>query len=271
MESKKPTIYTGIGGTSGGGKMSIPIFDCHVHIENNYPKCIDIVGLENYLVNVYKKNLIVNFLELYDKYKNFVKVTNNTLTCIFDFKKNKRVSEFVDRVNNHEISAAKIHSKIQCIEKRDYKVISKQLKKIPTNIPVVVDAWYDWPDISVLPDLQGIIRLAEEAPDRKFVIAHAGGYKILEYFYHTRKIDNIYYDMSLTLGYMKGTSVWKDVKHFIKYIPCTRIMYGSDYPYSPPGKQLKRLNKIMNNYQFSEAQRMSILYGTASNVLTPVC
>ncbi len=243
------------------------IFDSHIHLEGDvFEK--NVVGFDNYNLDITGGNLIVNFLELFNLYRDTINNSSKryTLTCIFDFRSKDNIDQFNDRVERGEIHGAKIHSKIQKIYPHEYQFICSRIGSIPDHIPITLDGWYDWHDLSTQPSLEHNIMLALKFPQKKFIIAHAGGAKILDYFLHTRKINNIYYDLSLTLGYFKGSSVWKDVKHFVKYTPSDRIMYGSDYPYYEPNQQLNRLQKIIDKLKLGDHPQQNILYNTANSL-----
>lgn len=246
---------------------SLPIYDSHIHLEgDDFEK--NTVGLENYNLDIAGGNLIVNFLELFELYRDTI--TNSSkhysLTCIFDFRSKDNIDQFNDRVERGEIHGAKIHSKIQKIYPHEYQLICSRIGYIPDYVPIILDGWYDCYDLSTQPSLEHNIMLALKYPQKKFIIAHAGGAKILDYFMHTRKINNMYYDLSLTLGYFKGSSVWKDVKHFVKYVSSDRIMYGSDYPYYDPKTQLKRLYKLLEKAAKTERDIRNILYNTTETL-----
>lgn len=240
------------------------IFDSHIHLEDNIFQQTP-VDMSQYNLHIHGGNFIVNFLERYDLYLQHIINSRGkySLTCIFDFREEKNITQFLNRVKLGHIQAAKIHSKIQHINEHEYDLLACQLTRVPNNVPIILDGWYDWNNLSTQPSLAQNIRLALEHPDKKFIIAHAGGAKILDYFLHTRKIDNIYYDLSLTLGYFKGCSVWKDVKHFVRYIPSTKILYGSDYPYYDPVLQYKRLVKIMHKCGLEQSDIDNIMYNNS--------
>jgi len=243
------------------------IFDSHIHLEGDvFEK--NVVGFDNYNLDITGGNLIVNFLELFELYRDTINNSSKrySLTCIFDFRSEDNISIFLDRVDRGEIQGAKIHSKIQQISTHDYDTISDIISIIPDRIPIIIDGWYDWCDLSIQPSLEHNIKLALRYPHKKFVIAHAGGSKILDYFMHTRKIGNMYYDLSLTLGYFKGSSIWKDVKHFLRYMPSNKIMFGSDYPYSNEITQFDRLNKICKKIKLNDSEVSNICYNTAKYV-----
>ena len=232
------------------------IFDSHAHIENGIVNPREI-GLENYDLEVDGKNFICNFphlLKTYLKYKS----ENDSLCYIFDFKSDIEINNVLSLIENKQIQGLKIHSRIQKIVREDYDLICEKLKKIDINVPVILDAWYYGSELKYNPNLEGLIQIAKSQPERKFVIAHSGGYKIIEYFYHTRELENVVYDLSLTTQYLSDSSLYLDFKKFIKWIDSSRILFGSDYPYASPKFQFELISDVLINFGKSKNDLDSI-------------
>lgn len=234
------------------------IFDSHSHIERGIVNP-QIIGLSEYDLPVEGKNLICNFPELLPAYLKH-KTSQDSLTYIFDFRNDTSITEVKDMLNTSTIQALKVHSRIQKIEHTEYEQVEYALRDIPMNVPVILDAWYYGSELKYNPSLEGIISIIKKQPNRKFVIAHAGGYRIIEYFYHTRDLDNAYYDLSLTIQYLKDSSLFFDLKKFINWIDSSRILFGSDFPYSSPNHQSIILKEICTNLNFNTSKIYSIFY-----------
>lgn len=69
---------------------------------------------------------------------------------------------------------------------------------------VLVDHWIFGPHIENHIGTELSIHLAKELPDKWIVIAHSGGFKLIETMLLTRTIKNIFYDLSLTQLYFKA-------------------------------------------------------------------
>ena len=161
-------------------------------------------------------------------------------------------------MNKGIIQGLKIHSRIQKIQRSDYDLICEKLKFIDEKVPVILDAWYYGSELKYNPDLEGLIQIAKSQPNRNFVIAHAGGYRIIEYFYHTRELENVHYDLSLTTQYLSDSSLYLDLKKFIKWIEKDRLLFGSDYPYASPKEQLDLINQIAGESKLTISEKESI-------------
>lgn len=73
-------------------------------------------------------------------------------------------------------------------------------------------------------------RVAIEFPRLKLVLAHAGGYKVLEAFLVAKANPNVFLDLSLTFAYFRDTSVATDLAFAAGRLPAGRVLYGSDFP-----------------------------------------
>lgn len=242
------------------------LYDSHIHIEDNVSKKT-YVGMSEYDDNITGGNLIVNYLDMYDNYRKHVK-SNFTLTCIFDYTSEKNIKTFVKRVDEGEIQGAKIHTKIQKVTARDYPLLGEKIHEIPVHVPIIIDAWYDWSDMQYQPDMKNIIDFVKQYPAHTFIIAHMGGYKIMEWFMHTRKLHNIKYDMSLTPSFFTGSTVELDVIHFVKWVDPGKLLYGTDYPYTRPSEHKTVIDTILKRANVSKQDTGNIYSNNYLNTYT---
>jgi predicted TIM-barrel fold metal-dependent hydrolase len=233
------------------------IFDSHAHIEKGIINPLE-VGLEGYDLEVTGKNYICNFPNLLDTYLKY-KTSADTLCYIFDFRDEVQIAKTKELLQVGTIQGLKIHSRIQKIHRAEYDLICERLQMIDEKVPVILDAWYYGSELKYNPDLEGLIQIAKSQPNRNFVIAHAGGYRIIEYFYHTRELENVHYDLSLTTQYLSDSSLFLDFKKFINWIEKDRILFGSDYPYGSPAEQFKSVDSILKEYDCNSSERERIL------------
>ncbi|MBP9185547.1 MAG: amidohydrolase family protein [Bacteroidia bacterium] len=217
------------------------VFDCHLHIEN---------GLKDYSLRHENANIIFNNVENYKKEK--ANYNGYFKSLIFDYKYN--YDYVLEEVLAEQVQAIKIHSRIQKIASNDYPELLKSLKKANQNIPIIYDAFYFGNDMVFQPSLSGLIYLAKELPNTKFIVAHAGGYKVLEYFFHLRELKNVAYDLSFSLQYLMDSSCNIDFIKLIKYTPKEKLFFGSDFPFSDPTIQYNNLLDILTNLNVSTEQ-----------------
>jgi len=233
------------------------IFDCHTHIEN---------GLSSYdLDSVDRRNIIFNSLDSYTANRPEVSASD-TVSLIFDYTNN--LSHVMKELNEKKLNALKIHSRIQKLSEADYPSLTEHLKQVPDDIPIIVDAFYYGDDIEHLPSLPYIIKWAKLFPERKFIVAHCGGYEILKYLFHLRTLPNIYYDLSFSLQYLADSSLYIDMIKLIKYTDKSKIMYGSDYHWASPKMQYEVLTGIFDKLNLPQKEREMILYYNAEKVFS---
>ena len=231
------------------------IFDAHFHFsEDNYD--LDVLG----------RNVIFNSVIEYKEKSalGWQPTKSESVTLLFDFINHEHFIQ--SEINLGKIAAVKIHSRIQKIAEQDYKSIVTNLEKISSNIPIVVDCFYHGTQLEFQPSLKGIILLLESFPDRKFVLAHSGGIKLLEYFFHLRKLSNLYYELSATLQYLHDSSLFTDLKKLISFTDKKRILFGSDFPFTSPSKQLGILQNLFKELALKEDETDLILYLNAVNL-----
>ncbi len=160
--------------------------------------------------------------------------------CNHDFFKRVKIASLISpyspydleffnfvKVNSGECFV-KIHPRISSLKIDDFPMILSTLNKIETNV-IIVDSFYFGAKINSHIGIELAVYLAEALPQKKIIVAHSGGHKLLECMLYTRELKNIFYDIALIHCYLENTSVEKDIIHFMKFTH-SRIMYGSDYP-----------------------------------------
>ncbi len=228
------------------------IFDSHVHLEK---------GLEEYNLKVARKNIIYNSIDLYKSLSPALTDSEKTVSLIFDYKNN--LDFVLEEIHANKINAIKIHSRIQKLRVDDYENLITALGKIKKNIPVILDAFYSGSEMDFQPDLSSIIKLVSVFKDRTFIIAHSGGYKLIEYFFHLRSIPNVVYELSFSLQYLYDSSIFTDLKKLIKYTDKKRLLFGSDFPYADPNLQLQTLIDIFKELKIDSSDQEDILYNNS--------
>jgi predicted TIM-barrel fold metal-dependent hydrolase len=234
------------------------IFDCHYHFQSLDDLSDKYYGSDDY------RNVIINYVDEYKAVKPSLPLPRTSVSLIFDYRNNfDYVKEQIDAGN---LNALKIHSRTQRISSGDYDELIMMLQKSKTSLPLIIDAFYYGQEMEFQPDLPGIIRIAKEFPNNKIIIAHAGGYEILKYFFHLRKLDNIYWDLSFSLQYLSDSSCFYDLKKLIKFNGKDRIMFGSDCPWAEPAFQINVLKSIANELSFTEKESEMIFFENAFKI-----
>jgi predicted TIM-barrel fold metal-dependent hydrolase len=210
--------------------------------------------MEKYDISITSGNIIFNSIDSYEKYAPLYPKYYHSL--IFDFK--KEISYFKSLIQDKKIVCLKVHSRIQQIAEKDYPFLIQRLHELDENFPIIYDAFYYGGDINYQPNLKELINLIKVFPNRKFIIAHAGGYEILKYYFHLRTFTNVGYDLSLSLQYLEDSSCREDLKKLIKFTAKEKLFFGTDYPFASPSNQVNILNQILNELGLAEEEKEGI-------------
>lgn len=208
-----------------------PIYDCHVHLPMFSSNPVEqlLKELDESRVNGFI--LVLNSLQEEELYLHNIQLfqgKNHKIALILDPSSSDYLNCFKELERRGIEYVVKIHPRITNITKRDFLLLKERLHTLCFRT-VLVDHWIFGPHIENHIGTELSIHLAKELPDKWIVIAHSGGFKLIETMLLTRTIKNIFYDLSLTQLYFKGSSIEKDVDYFIKWSH-KRILFGSDYP-----------------------------------------
>ncbi len=235
--------------------MTERVFDAHVHVDR---------GLDGYDLSVEGKNLIFNDVESYRASGARYKTAADCVSLILDFGAEE---SFVrGEVAAGRVAAVKIHSRIQKIGPMEWPRVARALAVIPPEIPAIVDGFYFGCDLAHQPSLAAVIDLLAAFPQRRFIVAHSGGYRILEYFFHLREFTNVYYELALSLQYLEDSSAFADLRKLIRHTDKAKILFGSDYPFGSPARQRAILGEICTDLGISSDDSDRILYRNAAEL-----
>jgi predicted TIM-barrel fold metal-dependent hydrolase len=224
-------------------------FDCHLHVEK---------GLEAYPFKDLKANVIFNSLESYQKHHSQYPQFYHSL--IFDFK--NEWEEVKAIAQSGQLRAFKIHSRIQQLTEDDLEALVSAYQGVSRPIPIIYDAFYYGSALEHQPSLSFIIKLHNALPKTRFIIAHAGGYELLKYFFHLRGLNRVGFDLSFSLQYLHDSSVAADFKKLLRFIPPSRLFWGSDFPSADPQLQWSVLQNFFNELNLSCQARKQICFSS---------
>jgi predicted TIM-barrel fold metal-dependent hydrolase len=103
-------------------------------------------------------------------------------------------------------------------------------------------------------------------PDNTFIIAHSGGIRVMDYFLHLKNCTNVVFELSLSLSYLKHSSVYADFGVLLRFGDRNRIIFGTDFPYVDAQDQLKVFLKMADDLNMNETDREKILYTNARHL-----
>lgn len=206
-------------------------YDCHLHIpvKSKEPiaelfKEIDNSNVRGFVLilnSMKEENLYLGCIRAFEKY-------NYKVAFLLDIKSEVCLEKFKKLENGGGNYIAKLHPRISNITKDDFCMVKEKLDRLSCRV-VIVDDWIFGHRIENHIGTELAMYLAEELPDKTVVIAHGGGYKIVETMLLTRPLKNIYYDLSVTQQYFRGSSIELDIDYFVSWTS-ERILFGSDYP-----------------------------------------
>ncbi|MBU0679619.1 MAG: amidohydrolase family protein [Verrucomicrobia bacterium] len=141
------------------------------------------------------------------------------------------VRDYEHAVLNLGMKGLKLHPRRQTFGLEDMEQLVPLMEKAAElRTPVLFDAFPCGKDLFGCHELELISGLAERVPEVNIIMAHAGGYRVVEGCLVAKAHRNISIDLSFTPYYFKGSSVIQDLIYSIRKIGPDRVIHGSDYP-----------------------------------------
>jgi predicted TIM-barrel fold metal-dependent hydrolase len=231
------------------------LFDAHFHIDR---------GAEGYILQPEGRNWIFNRIDQYKEWTDKVPA-GDTQTLIFDFQKQQ--DWVVAEAASGRLQGLKIHSRLLGIQDHDYPDLFDAYSRVALlKLPTVIDAFYIGHELDIQPNLQRIAEMVSLFPDNTFIIAHSGGIRVMDYFLHLKNCPNVVFELSLSLSYLKHSSVYADFGVLLRFGDRNRIIFGTDFPYVDAQDQLKVFLKMADDLNMNETDREKILYTNAKEL-----
>lgn len=230
------------------------IFDSHCHIET---------GLDAYNIDVSGRNVIFNTIDAYNQYAGKTG-SADSISVIFDYRNN--FEEVKKLVSSGKANALKIHSRLQKIAQADYPALIEKLEELNPGLPIIIDSFFYGDEMDFQPDMNAAITIAKKFPQIPVIIAHAGGYNVLQYFYHLKSLENVYFELSFSLQYLRYTSAFFDIKNLLRFGSADKIIFGTDYPFADPKTELDFFMEISKDLNLSAEHADKILFLNAEKL-----
>ena len=128
----------------------------------------------------------------------------------------------------------KIHPRRQGVTVEESVVLETLAWASSRDLPVLFDVFPFGPSLdnaAMYPIAYH--RLAQRMPKLRMVLAHSGGYRLMEAFLVAKSNPGVYLDLSFTPVYFKGSSLAGDCGFLCRRLPPGRVLYGSDFPSVP--------------------------------------
>lgn len=247
------------------------IIDAHCHL----PKDLSLSSFleEKNKASIEKSVLILNTPKEQNSFIEQIELAKNNKDKLgilvgLDYK-NESILDTLDVIKSNGFKIGiKLHSRFMHFTLLDIDKILNSMKNIEFDV-VMVDGFVYGPDIETHIFLELLIAVAKAFPQKKIVFAHSGGIDILRTMLCTRTLDNVYYDLSLTVPYLFNTHIHPDIIHFLKFTH-TRTMFGSDSPDFTTIYSLKKFYEIFDEMKLSDEIRNNILYSNANKIYSDI-
>ncbi len=187
-----------------------------------------------------------------------------------DPKSDTAVETFGRDVRQYGLRGLKLHPRVQQMAASDERIVKLVKKAAELNVPVLIDCFPQdtaaFPVENLFPERIG--ELAQKVPEAKIIMAHVGGYKIMDAFAVAKARQNIYFDFSFSPHYYKGSSIEQDLVFVLKKIGSKRCIYGSDYPEVSMKESLEIAKEMVEKAGFS-AEDKEYFFGKTLLSLLP--
>jgi predicted TIM-barrel fold metal-dependent hydrolase len=127
--------------------------------------------------------------------------------------------------------ALKIHPRLQGVTVSDPRVVSVLGWASSRSLPVIFDV-FPWGAKLQDPEIRPLAyhQIAQQLPELKLVLAHAGGAYLIDAFMVAKSNPNVFLEFSFTPIYFRGSSIERDCTFVCARLPEGRVVYGSDFP-----------------------------------------
>lgn len=159
---------------------------------------------------------------------------------------------------------AKLHPRITDIQRANFPLICEYLPLLQCRT-VIIDCFNYGHHLENHIGMELGIELAQRFPKINFVLAHAGGSRLLECMLCTRTLPNIFYDISLSCCYLYGASIHADMVQLLKF-NSSRTLFGSDYPDFVPAKAIENGLALANEAGLNDIQKAALFRENAERL-----
>ncbi|WP_165725366.1 amidohydrolase family protein [Pseudoalteromonas sp. SA25] len=167
---------------------------------------------------------------------------NIHVSLLMNFRR-KEYKKVIDEISRQGAVGIKLHPYLQEIIEKDYnKVLEVVTYASEKKLIISVDCSYGTKNLYKSNGVHLIAFLLSKNIETKIIALHFGGPKVLDVMSLMAQHTNLYSELSLSLSYWKGSSVWQDLCFAIKKVGAHRFMFGSDQPFIEFSKALHDFN-----------------------------
>ncbi len=170
-------------------------------------------------------------------------------------------------IKKYNLKGLKLHPRLQNFELTDPSILPVFKKCADLAIPAIIDAFPGTTkkDGASVPIQIG--KIADSVPDAKIIIAHAGGYKVLDSLFVAKNHRNIFLDLSFSLNYFQSSSIEQDIGFVIKKLGADRCIYGSDHPEMSLDTTYEQSVNLLKKFNLDDDEMTSVFGGTIESLL----
>lgn len=154
-------------------------------------------------------------------------------------------TELTNAILKLDFVGLKLHPRLQGFDLAHPKVEALVKHAGSLNVPVLIDAFPDGTNLEAGFSPLAFATLARRCPSTKIIVAHMGGHYVFDFMMLAKRIPNMYFDVSYSLLYYRGSCIPRDMVYAIKSMKSNRIFYGSDYPDRPLNESLELSKAVL--------------------------
>ena len=247
------------------------IIDAHLHLDDTKYKsaheaaaALDLerenVGISHCIVLhlLYQNWSMEEFaeaLQAYPKLHGLVNLNPSDENCI------EQMNTAIDELG---YIGLKLHPRLQ-----EFSIDHEDVRKLVSycgekNVPVLIDGFPDGTHLQRGFNAMSYANLALACPDTNIIIGHMGGHYVFDFMMLAKRILNIYFDISYSFLYYRGSSVPSDMIYAMQSMKFDRIFYGSDYPDRSLKETLEGTLEIFNGHGVEKKFMDKILFQNAT-------
>lgn len=167
-------------------------------------------------------------------------------------------------VNDLGYIGLKLHPRLQEFSVEEDNVAGILKTAGEYKVPVLIDGFPDGTHLQQGFHALKYAELARKVPDTNIIIGHMGGHHVLDFMMLAKRNPNIYFDISYSFLYYRGSSIPQNMIYAMKSMRFDRIFYGSDYPDRPLDLTLRDSLEIFNEHSVAKDDLDKILYANAA-------
>lgn len=178
------------------------------------------------------------------------------------------LAELSQAVREWGLKGLKLHPRLQKMnDSHSDLVVELTRLAADLKVPVLMDAFFYGAAGYGLDVLRLIARLSQDVPQARIIIAHMGGFKVLEATLMAKENPNLYMDLSFSPLYFEGSSVEQDIAFAMKKLGPDRLLFGSDFPHMDMAKSIAKVRELMDRVGFNDAEQARVMGENARELL----